>query len=205
MSFQFSVLAKLLREQIMESCLQYGDFTLASGKKSHFYLDLRQLATTPRRLQLAAASLNDRLRDLWDAGALPRPALHLVGVADGGIPLVTAMLCHQPLWANHTGGWIRKADKQHGVGGLVVGKCPAYATPVLIEDVVSTGESSRKAMAAFKAETGREINTVVALLSRTDVCHFPFEEPVQFHRLFHMGDLQIKSPEEINATVQTQS
>ena len=50
-----------LAELIRKHCLSYGDFTLSSGRKSSYYLDLRKLSTLPEGAYLLARVLLDML------------------------------------------------------------------------------------------------------------------------------------------------
>lgn len=135
----WSALVRLIRE------LSYreGDFTLASGKKSTFYIDLK--ATT---LHAEGAYLIGKvaLETIEAAG------IHVDGVGGltlGADPLATAvsLASREPGW-NWPAYIVRKEAKGHGTGRYIEGveNLRPGARLLVLEDVVTTGGSSLQAI-----------------------------------------------------------
>ncbi|RMD85958.1 MAG: orotate phosphoribosyltransferase [Candidatus Dadabacteria bacterium] len=137
-----------------------GSFVLASGRRSSFYIDVKQTVFTA-----AGAQLIGRLayRELSTRG------VELAGgMAVGAVPLVTAVLCAaaqagRPL----SGFFVRKQPKNHGTGATIDGPFRPDARIGLLEDVVTTGESTIRAIDAVEA-AGGQVAVVVAVVDRQE-------------------------------------
>jgi len=133
--------------------IKMGRFTLHSGKVSPIYLDLRLLVSYPRALKQVAeayAALLNRLSfDIL--AAYPYAAL----------PIGTAIALHS--------GWPlvypRKTAKQYGTGKQVEGAWDVGQTAVVIEDLVTSGDSILQAIASLKA-AGLQVSDAVVLIDR---------------------------------------
>jgi len=149
-----------LIELIRQQALQFGDFTLASGKKASYYLDCRQVTLDSRGAQLIAAGMLDLLDD-------DLPEL-VGGMAVGADPITGAMLAlagtkRIPL----RGVIVRKEPKGHGTGKHVEGPYQAGENLVIVEDVVTTGGSSLKAIEHCEA-VGLKVEKVLAIVDRLE-------------------------------------
>lgn len=149
-----------LIELVRETALQFGDFTLASGKKASFYLDCRKVTLDSRGAKLIGEGMLDLL-----AGDMP----DLVGgMAIGADPITAAILTlagirEQPL----RGVMVRKEPKQHGTGKFVEGPFAAGEEVVIVEDVVTTGGSSLLAIERCEA-AGLKVRRVLAIVDRLE-------------------------------------
>ena len=134
-------------------CLQFGDFTLASGQSSPLYLDLRRISSDPLLLQQVANAYAKLLRPLsYDRiAAVPYAALTL-GTA-------VALATGKPLI------YPRKEVKSYGTGRTIEGIFEAGETAVIIEDLVTSGGSVLKAAAPL-TEAGLQVRDVVVLIDR---------------------------------------
>ncbi len=106
-----------LLELILEVSFRREEVTLASGKQSDFYLDLRQTLMRPRGVELAGELVLERLR----AGP---PVDSVGGMAVGAVPLVSAILAAAAARDAETpliGFFVRKQAKQHGLGKRIEG------------------------------------------------------------------------------------
>jgi len=115
-------------------------FTWASGWKSPIYCD--------NRLTLSYPDVRTYLRqEFVNAIASKYTSLDaIVGVATGGIALGA-------LVAEEMGlpfAYVRSAAKGHGMQNMIEGKLSAYDNVVVIEDLISTGGSSLKAVSALR-------------------------------------------------------
>lgn len=145
---------------LKEHALQFGDFTLASGKKASFYLDCRKLTLHPQGANQIGAGMLDLLKD-----AMPDA---VGGMAIGADPIsaATITLAGQrdlPLLAFI----VRKEAKQHGTGRQVEGPVQAGMSAVIVEDVVTSGGSALKAVEAVR-EFGLKVDKILAVVDRLE-------------------------------------
>ena len=156
-----------------------GDFVLASGKRSRYYVDKYLFSTEPALLRELAREISVRL---------PAGTMRLAGVELGAVPLVAAAALESGL----PYVIVRKAAKEYGTGNRIEGRAfEAGEKVALIEDVVTTGTQVLKA-AATLTEVGAEVLGIMAVLDRRDersarLGGYPFEA------LLGMEDLGITS------------
>ena len=150
---------KLLHELLLEKSVRRGDFMLASGKRSSYYIDAR-LTTMSGRGQVLIGRLG--LDAIDDAGWSPRS---VGGLTLGADPIASA-IAHA---ASHAGRTIdaftvRKEAKGHGAGKLIEGSFESGYDVVIVEDVITTGDSALRAAASITAAGG----TVLGVLAVVD-------------------------------------
>ena len=144
-----------------ERALKFGDFTLASGKKSSYYLDSKQITLHAEGLQVVSEGLLDLLEGVdFDA---------IGGMSIGADPIVGGVLavaakCGRP---NLQGFLIRKEAKGHGTGKYVEGPVQPGARVVIVDDVITTGGSSLTAIDRI-VEFGCSVVQVVAIVDRME-------------------------------------
>ena len=133
--------------------VKFGNFTLASGKKSPIYMDLRLLISAPQLLQQAATLYADKLSRLkFDLlGAIPYAGLP-IGVA-------VSLEMNRPLI------FPRKEAKEYGTGKRIEGTFRVGQTVAVVEDLVTSAGSVLRGIALLKA-AGLQVNDVVVLLDR---------------------------------------
>lgn len=147
-----------LRELIREHSLRFGDFTLTSGAKSHFYLDLRRTTTHPEGAHLVAILIMDLLKSDWPAGA--------GGPSLGADPMAGALAALSHLYGASLPTFIvRGAAKAHGTQRQIEGHLTPGGRVVLLDDVVTRGGSLVRAAEVVR-EAGAEIQRVVTILDR---------------------------------------
>ncbi len=134
-------------------CVQFGDFTLASGRRSPIYLDLRRMASDPTLLRQAA--------NAYAALLAPLRCDRLAAVPYAALPIGTAvaLATDKPLI------YPRKEVKSYGTAQLIEGIYAAGERVVVIEDLVTSGGSVLKAIAALEA-AGLDLVDVVVLIDR---------------------------------------
>lgn len=149
-----------LLELIRGHALQFGDFTLASGRKAKFYLDCRKLTLHPQGAnQIGAGILNLVSEDMPNA---------IGGMAIGADPISAATITLAGQNNIDLMGFIvRKEAKQHGTGRQVEGPVQPGMTAVIVEDVVTSGGSALKAVEAAR-EFGLKVNRILAVVDRLE-------------------------------------
>ena len=175
--------------------LQFGDFTLASGKRSSMYVDLRLLVSQPSLMQAAARAYANKL-DLLQCdriAGIPYAALP-IGMAvslASGVPLI----------------YNRKESKSHGLGKDIEGLWQPGERVVIIEDVITTGGSIVSSVELFRA-AGLVVEDAIVLLDRQQggVANLR-EAGIRVHSVLELGNvLQLLAetghiPEEIRQTL----
>ena len=135
--------------------LQFGEFTLASGAKSDYYIDIKKASTNPEVLRLIARLMAQKMR------VEGIQADRIAGVVLGSVPLATAL-------ALETGipyVMIRKEKKDHGTGKLIEGDLNAGDRVLVVEDVITTAGSSIKAIGTLR-EAGAVVEHVISVIDR---------------------------------------
>lgn len=141
-----------------------GQFTLSSGAKSELYIDARITTMSPEGLSLIGPLGLREIESDWKPDSVG-------GLTLGADPISYAISYASALQAANTNGstpirafTVRKEVKQHGTGRQIEGPFEATDRVVVIEDVITTGGSSIKAINAIKAAGA----TVVGLLALVD-------------------------------------
>jgi orotate phosphoribosyltransferase len=147
-----------LIELFRQHALKFGEFTLASGKKSNYYLDGRLITLHAEGLRLIAAGVLEALEgiDFAAVGGMSIGADPIVGgvltvAAERGRPLL--------------GFLVRKAAKEHGTKRAVEGPVQPGSKVVIVDDVITTGGSSLQAIDHVQ-EIGCKVVGVVGVCDR---------------------------------------
>jgi orotate phosphoribosyltransferase len=137
--------------------VQFGDFTLSSGQKSNFYIDIKKASTDPKTLKIVAAHIGGLISEMMRT----TNEIIIGGVELGGVPIATAVSLETkfPLLI------IRKEQKEYGTKSRYVGKMDTEKEIILMEDVTTSGGSVKKAIIALK-EDGAKISKVVTIVDR---------------------------------------
>ena len=135
--------------------VQFGKYRLSNGKKTSVYLDLRRLVSYPDALRQVAAvyhSFLDRLKLEFDLLTAPPMA---------GLPIGTAL----SLEMNRPLIYPRMTAKSYGDGTGIEGSWTIGQKAVIIDDVITTGNSIILAIAVLKSR-GLLISDAVVLIDR---------------------------------------
>jgi orotate phosphoribosyltransferase len=141
-----NALADLL---IQYKALEFGDFTLASGAKSKYYVDVKTAVTNPEFLARIAQVIAQRYE--FDIVA---------GVAVGGVPLAVAV----SLAAKKPFAIIRAEEKDHGKKCVIIGNV-AGKNVLLVEDVTTSGGSALYGISMLR-NAGAKADRVVTVVDR---------------------------------------
>lgn len=151
-----------LRALLLERSVRFGDFTLASGKKSSYYIDAR-LTTMSGRGQLLLGRVG--LATLVDWGWHPDV---IGGLTMGADPVAYAIAHAATLAGQKLDAFaVRKEAKAHGTGKLIEGNFAPGLRVVVVEDVITTGESALRALRAVR-EAGGQVLGVLAVVDREE-------------------------------------
>ena len=147
-------LAAVLRQH----AIREGEFTLASGRTSRWYLDGRQVSFRGDCIDIVGAAIVDALAVAGiDAGAYDAVGGPVVGAVP--VALAVALVTGKPSFA------IRKEAKGHGVGGRIAGVLEAGQRVLVVEDTATSGRSLLDALPAV-TELDCPIVAVSLLLDR---------------------------------------
>lgn len=175
-------LLALLREKSYEE----RPVTLASGKQSNFYVDGKQTSLHPRGAYLIGKLFLERLAVFGAVDAVGGPTL-------GADPLSTATSLVSGLEGPGLPAFIvRKEPKGHGTQRWVEGQknLAPGARVVILEDVVTTGGSSLKAVENVESE-GYRVLGVLTLVDREEGGREALEaRGYRFEALFTKGDVR---------------
>lgn len=173
-----------LLQLLAEHSVQLGDFVLASGARSPYYVDCRA-TTTHAEGQHLIGTLGLRL--LAESGL--RPAA-VGGLTMGADPVAYAIahaswLAGRPVHAFS----VRKEPKAHGTGRRIEGCFAPGDRVVVVEDVVTSGGSALRACDAVRSEGG-EVLAVLALVDREEGGREAIAaDGVPVHALFRVSEL----------------
>jgi orotate phosphoribosyltransferase len=155
-----------LLEILLERSFEVGSFTLASGRKSDYYIDCRTTTLHPEGAYLIAMLFLDRLKSRSEETGRRVDAVG--GLTLGADPVVGALISQgQVLGMPLRGFIVRKEAKGHGKGKQVEGCLEKNDNVAIIEDVVTTGGSALKAIAAAEG-LGAKIVEVMAVVDREE-------------------------------------
>ena len=133
--------------------IQFGKFKLHSGEKSRIYLDLRVLVSFPEALQKVATAYRSVL-EWMDFDVIASTPL-------AGLPIGTAIA----LDMNRPMIYPRKTAKSYGTGKAIEGVYAVGDTAVVVDDLVTSGDSIIQTISALKA-AGLRVSDAVVLIDR---------------------------------------
>jgi orotate phosphoribosyltransferase len=142
---------------LKSNAMRFGAFTLASGKPSSYYIDLRMLPSFPKHFRLTIGALKEAVAKSvsnFDTFASV-PTSGLVFGSALSYEMVKPFV------------YVRKESKGYGTSKLVEGHLASGAKVVIVDDVATTGMSVSHAVEAIRANGGI-VENVVALVSRME-------------------------------------
>lgn len=152
----------LLQRLLLERSVQRGDFVLASGKRSSYYIDCRLATMSAEGLALIGRMGLEAIRA---AGWRPDS---IGGLTMGADPVAYAIAAASYRTDVQMDAFsVRKESKDHGTGRLVEGNFRSGQAVVVIEDVITSGGSARRAISAIEAAGGKVLG-VLAVVDREE-------------------------------------
>ncbi len=177
-----------LLDLLARDAYRYGDFTLASGKKSNHYVNCKPVSLSGEGLDLISTLL---------LNYVDSDACAVAGLTLGADPLVSGVV----ITANNLGRQlnaliVRKQAKGHGTASWLEGPLPPKGALVtVLEDVVTTGGSSINAVNRLR-EVGYLVNTVVTIVDRQEGGDLAMKNSdLQLKSLFLLKDVALRYAE----------
>ena len=135
--------------------LQFGDYTLASGAKSSYYIDIKRASTDPKVLYLISEMMAEKIQ--IKGLKIDR----IAGVVLGSVPLAAAL----SLATGIPYVMVRKEKKDHGTGKLIEGVLNAGDRVLVVEDVITSAGSIISAIGTLRA-AGAVVTNVMSVIDR---------------------------------------
>ena len=157
-SSHYYYLRNTLKDLLLARSVRRGEFVLASGRRSSFYVDARLTTMSGDGLAVVGGLGLDRM---GVRGWTPRA---VGGLTLGADPIAYALA----LTARRRGQsldafTVRKQPKDHGSGRRIEGCFASGYAVVIVEDVLTTGSSAREAISAVTSEGGSVLGVMVVL------------------------------------------
>lgn len=174
-----------LQDLFRARAMRFGDFTLASGRKSTYYVDKMQISLHSHGLRMIGEGF-------WDA--LQKTEFDAIGgMVIGADPLVGSVLTIASQHGRDLKGFlVRKEAKGHGTQNFIEGPLSPGDRVVIVEDVVTTGGSSLLAIDRVQ-EFGAEVVQVLAIVDRLEGGAANFEaRGIPFRALLTIEDFGIR-------------
>ena len=137
--------------------IKFGNFTLASGKNSSYYVDLRLLASHPHQFRKMIKNLQNLIIEKTGLDNFDS----LVSIPTGGLIIASALAIEtiKPLI------YVRNKPKEHGTSKSIEGKTFPGMRVIMIDDVVTTGGSVLNGIKQLK-DMGLTISDVYVVVNR---------------------------------------
>jgi orotate phosphoribosyltransferase len=182
-----TALLRLIRERSYRE----GDFTLASGKKSTFYIDTKATTLSGEGAFLIGRLSFDMIRRFSEKTG--NKIQGVGGLTLGADPIATSVsLAAYSQGADWPAYIVRKEVKDHGTGRYVEGheNLPKNSKLIVLEDVVTTGGSSIKAIERLRAE-GYDPVAVLTVVDREEGGEAALKATgLHFLRLFSLTEIR---------------
>lgn len=170
---------------IKERCFKVGTFTLASGKVSDFYLDMKPAMFHPEASWAISNLLLGRLK--------ATPVKMIGGLEMGAVPLIVSVALVSHLEQHPLAGFfVRKSVKDHGTKKLLEGvlnDSEVRGQPVaILDDVTTTGQSAMVAVEAAR-KAGADVQMVLSVVDRLEGAReFYDAQKIGFASIFDRND-----------------
>ncbi len=183
--------ANKLKSLIKANALKFGDFILASGRKAKYYCDSKQVTLDAIGLQEVGAGMFEIIRQL------PFEVQAVGGMSIGADPITASVLCAAAQEGLPLKGFmVRKEPKDHGTKKYLEGPVQAGNDVVIVEDVVTTGGSSLKAIERC-TEFGLNVKCVIAILDRMEGGKENFAKAgYPLYSLYNITDFGLEPPKD---------
>ncbi len=165
----------MLKDLLKElKVVQTGEFILASGKKSNYFVNIKRASTSPKVLREIGKEMAPFVGDA-----------KIAGMALGAVPLAVAVALEtgQPFVM------VRKEPKDHGTKELIEGEVSPGDKFVVVEDVATTGGSTLKVVNALRAKGANVVRAIVVVDREEGAIQLLTEHGIELVSLFKVQDL----------------
>ena len=171
-----------LRQMLLNRSMRFGEFVLSSGATSNYYIDVRKTSLHPEGLRL----ISQLFFELLTADNITAVG----GLTLGADPLVAGVMWYsQEMKKPLEGFLVRRTTKDHGLRGQVEGNLAGHKRVAILDDVITSGESSliaAEAAESYKAEVVRVLTVVDREQGATQIFQ---QRGYPFSTLFSIGEL----------------
>jgi orotate phosphoribosyltransferase len=184
-TLEITPLRKYLLDLFCQVAYQEGQFTLSSGQTSSYYINSKQVTLHPQ----GGLAVGRILLSL-----LPEDTIAVAGLTLGADPMVTATSVVAAYEGRSlTPLIVRKEAKGHGTQAYIEGPTlPVGSSVVVLEDVVTTGQSALKAVERLR-QAGYAVNLILALVDRLQGGAELYQQMgLSFQAVFSIHDLQTR-------------
>ena len=153
------LLEELAMVLVKVKAIQFGTFTLASGRISSYYIDLRTIPSYPGAYKTLIEAYGEFLKHEFKENSYDA----LAGIPTAGLTLSSpiALALAKPMI------YVRKDEKDHGRGKLVEGVTRPGWKVLVVDDVITTGGSVLSAVEAIRAE-GCDVVSASVVIDRLE-------------------------------------
>ena len=139
--------------------IRFGNFTLASGKNSSYYVDLRLIPSYPHQFRKMIKNLQNLIVEKTGLNDFDC----LASVPTGGLVVTSALAIEivKPLI------YVRSKPKEHGTAKSIEGKISAGMKVVMVDDVMTTGTSVLNGINQLK-EAGLLVSDLYVIINRLE-------------------------------------
>ncbi|NPA47654.1 MAG: orotate phosphoribosyltransferase [Thermococci archaeon] len=176
---------RLIEAFIERKAILFGDFTLTSGKKSRYYINVKRLITEPEILRLISDMILER------TGEMKLKFDRVAGPELGAVPIATAvsLTSGKPLVI------IRKKPKGHGTGSLIEGEVEDGDDVLIVEDVTTTGKSVLRSADVIRS-LGGNVAAICTVVDREEGAEEEIKgRGYRFISLLRVSELMERAPE----------
>jgi orotate phosphoribosyltransferase len=160
--------------------LEFGTFKLSSGRVTPYYVDLRLISSFPDAFREVLGFCVDYVRT-----SLSEDFDRIAGIPIAGIPFASILAYH----LNTPFIFIRQGVRLHGRERRVEGVLISGDRVLLVDDLITTGLSLRRAASAVRSEGGVVMDAFVLLDRQEDGKKRLSDEGVRVHSLFRIGEV----------------
>jgi len=161
-----------LRQMLLDRSMRFGEFVLSSGATSNFYIDVRKTSLHPEGLHLISKLFWEVLKE--------DKVTAVGGLTLGADPLVAGVMLYSASQGQPLQGFlVRRNTKDHGLRGQVEGNLAGHKRVAILDDVITSGESSLS-----------EVVRVMAVVDRGQGASQVFQQRgYPYSALFSIGEL----------------
>lgn len=171
-------LARLIKER----SLKLGNFILASGRRSNYYIDARIITLDPEGAELISELFLQEIYRHKEVEAIG-------GMSLGADPIVSSVVLKSYQKGKPISGFlVRKKEKEHGMGKRIEGNIKPGWKVVIVDDVVTSGNSLLEAARAAE-DAGAKVMLTMAVVDREEGGAEKIKEKYPFFSIFKISEL----------------